>query len=250
MKDARLSLALAAAVLVLAGCSEQPAAEAPAASAPVKTTDAAPAAPANTGTVEVRVAYAGPPVVETISINKDVEQCGTQARIEKIAVGDRNGLAWAVASVAGLEGPPTARTPKLDQRGCQFRPHVVAMEPGELQILNSDGILHNIHTYSDANAPINKAQPKFKKVMTETFTKPEMVRVTCDVHSWMNGWIAVLPHPYFGVTDERGVTRIEAVPAGSHTLEVWHAELGQRTADVAVKPGETVQVVVEFPRAA
>ena len=130
MKDARLSLALAAAVLVLAGCSEQAAGEAPAASAPVKTSDAVPTAPANTGTVEVRVAYAGAPVVETMSINKDVEQCGTQARIEKIAVGDRNGLAWAVASVA----------------------------------------------YSEANAPINKAQPKFKKVMTEPFTQPEMIR--------------------------------------------------------------------------
>jgi len=37
--------------------------------------------------------------------------------------------------------------------------------------------------------------------MTEKFEKPEIIKVTCDVHSWMLGWIAVMPHPFFGVTD-------------------------------------------------
>ncbi|MGH7278452.1 MAG: hypothetical protein ACREJG_07160, partial [Candidatus Rokuibacteriota bacterium] len=206
-------------------------------------------APANAGVIEARVTYAGAPVVETIKINKDVEQCGTEARIETIAVGEGQGLTHAVVSVTGLEGPPTAKTPQLDQKGCQFRPHVVAMQTGDLEILNSDGVLHNIHTYSEANAPINKAQPKFKKTMTETFSKPEIVKVTCDVHSWMLGWIAVLPHPYFGVTGERGVARIEAVPAGSHTVEVWHEKLGRRSKDVTVQAGETAEVVFEFPKA-
>jgi hypothetical protein len=250
MTSRRVSIALVPtlATLLLAGCSEEPAGEIPAASpTATKAPETTATAPADAGTIEVRVTYAGAPVATTISINKDVEQCGTETTVEKIAVGEEHGLAWAVASVAGLEGPPTARTPQLDQQGCQFRPHVVAMQPGELEIRNSDGVLHNIHTYSEANAPINKAQPKFKKVMTETFTKPEMIRVTCDVHSWMNGWIVVLPHPYFGVTGPRGVTRIEAVPAGPHTLEVWHPELGRRTADVTVEPGKTAQVVVEYP---
>ena len=250
MTTRRVPLALASilAVALFAGCSQEPASETPAGSATsTKATDAPAAPPADSGTIEVRVTYAGEPVAKTISVNKDVEQCGTETTIETIAVGEDDGLAWAVASVAGLEGPPTSRTPQLDQQGCQFRPHVVAMQPGELEIVNSDGVLHNVHTYSEANEPINKAQPKFKKVMTETFTKPEMIRVTCDIHSWMNGWIVVLPHPYFGVTGSRGVTRIEAVPAGPHTLEVWHPELGRRTADVAVEPGQTVQVVVEYP---
>jgi hypothetical protein len=122
----------------------------------VQTTDAAPAVPANTGTIEVRVAYAGAPVVKTISINKDVEQSGTQVRIEKIAVGDRNGLAWGRhRSRASRELPPPGH--RSSTTGLSVPAAVVAMEPGELQILNSDGILHKIHTYSEANAPINKA---------------------------------------------------------------------------------------------
>ena len=122
------------------------------------------------------------------------------------------------------------------------------MQTGEIEIRNSDGILHNIHTYSEANPSINKAQPGFKKVMTETFTKPEVIKVTCDVHSWMLSWLIVMPHPYFGVTDERGATRIDEVPAGSHTLEAWHETLGEKTRDVTVKPGETTEVVVEITK--
>jgi len=248
----RFIFGLAITVLLgVAGCSEDsPVADAPPGSPGAATDGGSVKAPQaeNTGAVEVRVTYAGAPVVETVKINKDVEQCGTEARIEKIAVGDGQGLAHAVVAVEGLEGPPTARTPQIDQRGCQFRPHVVAMQTGDIDILNSDGILHNIHTYSEVNPAINKAQPKFKKTMTETFTKPEIVKVTCDVHSWMVGWIAVLPHPYFGVTGGDGATRIDGVPAGTHTVEAWHEELGRRTQDVAVKPGETTRIVFEFPK--
>jgi plastocyanin len=236
--------------LALAGCSDsstQAPTEPPKTTGGQATTASPP--PANAGAIAVRVSYSGPSDVETIKINKDVKQCGTEARIARVLVGEGQGLANVVASVTGLEGRPTARTPQLDQRGCQFRPHVLSMQAGEVEILNSDGILHNIHTYSEANPSINKAQPGFKKVMTETFTKPEIIKVTCDVHSWMLGWLVVMPHPYFGVTDERGTTRIEGVPAGSHTVEVWHETLGKQTRDVTVKPGETTEVVVAMTKA-
>jgi hypothetical protein len=198
------------------------------------------------GTVEVEVKYNGAPVVDKLKVNKDTEKCGTEATIEKVAVGGNKGLSNAVASVAGAKGAPTAKKAVLDQKGCKFVPHVMAMTPGEIEIKNSDDILHNIHTYSTANPPINKAQPKFKKVMTEKFEKPEVIKVTCDVHSWMLGWIAVMPHPYFGITDANGVAKIENVPAGKQTIEVWHETLGKVTKDVDVKAGQTAKVSVEM----
>jgi hypothetical protein len=200
------------------------------------------------GTVEVEVKYNGPAQVDTIKVNKDTEQCGKEAKIEKVVVGGNKGLANAVASIAGAKGQPTAKKAAIDQKGCKFVPHVVGMTPGEVDILNSDGILHNIHTYSTANPSINKAQPKFKKTMTEKFEKPEFVKVTCDVHSWMLGWIAVMPHPYFGVTNESGVAKIENAPAGKQTVEVWHETLGKVTKEVEVKPGATTKVTVEMAK--
>ena len=64
---------------------------------------------------------------------------------------------------------------------------------------------------------------------------------------WMLGWVAVVPHPYLGVTDDRGVVRIEGVAAGTHTVETWHEELGRRTEDALVKPGETSRVTLAYP---
>jgi hypothetical protein len=200
------------------------------------------------GTIEAAVTYVGAPVVEKLKVNKDTEKCGTEAVIEKIVVGPNKGLANAVVSVPGPKGAPKAVKASVDQHGCKFVPHVTAMTPGEVELKNSDDILHNIHTYSTANPSINKAQPKFKKVMTEKFEKPEIIKLTCDVHSWMLGWIAVMPSPFFGVTDANGVTKIENVPPGKYNLEAWHETLGKQTKEVEVKAGQTAKVAIEMKK--
>jgi plastocyanin len=200
------------------------------------------------GTIEAAVTFAGAPVVEKLKVNKDTEKCGTEAMIEKVVVGANKGLANAVVSVPGAKGAPKAVKATVDQHGCKFVPHVVAMTPGELELKNSDDILHNIHTYSTANPSINKAQPKFKKVMTEKFEKPEFIKLTCDVHSWMLGWVAVMPNPFFGVTDGSGNAKIENVPPGKYTVEAWHETLGKQTKEVEVKAGQSTKVAIEMKK--
>jgi plastocyanin len=196
------------------------------------------------GTVEVDVKYNGAPQVEKLKVNKDTEKCGTETTIEKVVVGSNKGLANVVASAPNAKGSKAVKG-VIDQHGCKFQPHVVLMTPGEIEIKNSDDILHNIHTYSTANAAINKAQPKFKKTMTEKFEKPEMIKVTCDVHSWMLGWVAVVPGPA-AVTDGNGVAKIENVPAGKQKIEVWHEVLGKQDKEVEVKAGQTTKVSFEM----
>jgi plastocyanin len=200
------------------------------------------------GTIEATVTYAGAANVEKLKVNKDTEKCGTEALIEKVVVGANKGLANAVVSVPGAKGAPKAVKVTVDQHGCKFVPHVTAMTPGELELKNSDDILHNIHTYSTANASINKAQPKFKKVMTEKFEKPEFIKLTCDVHSWMLGWVAVMPNPFFGVTDGSGNAKIENVPPGKYTVEAWHETLGKQTKEVEVKAGQATKVAIEMKK--
>src|SRR5207247_4730333 len=199
------------------------------------------------GTVEIDVKYNGAQKVEKLKVNKDTEKCGTETTIEKVVVGSNKGLANVVASAPNAKGAKAVKG-VIDQHGCKFQPHVVLMTPGEIEIKNSDDILHNIHTYSTANAAINKAQPKFKKTMTEKFEKPEMIKVTCDVHSWMLGWVAVMPHPFFGVTDANGATKIENVPPGKYSVEVWHETLGKQTKEVEVKAGQTAKVAIEMKK--
>ena len=196
------------------------------------------------GTIEADVKYNGAAQVEKLKINKDTEKCGTEAVIEKVVVGGNKGLANAVVSVPGAKGASKAKA-VLDQHGCKFVPHVTVMQPGEIEIKNSDDILHNLHTYSTANPSINKAQPKFKKTMTEKLEKPEFVKITCDVHSWMLGWVAVVPG-LAGVTDKDGVVKIENVPAGKQKIEVWHETLGKQEKEVEVKAGQVTKVSFEM----
>jgi plastocyanin len=196
------------------------------------------------GTIEAEVKYNGAPVVEKLKVNKDTEKCGTEAVIEKVVVGGNKGLTNAVVSVPGAKGATKTKA-VIDQKGCKFSPHVVVMQPGEIEIKNSDDILHNIHTYSTANPSINKAQPKFKKTMTEKFEKPEAIKVQCDAHSWMLGWIYVTESAA-AITDEKGGFKIENVPAGKHKVEVWHPVLGKQTKEVEVKAGQDAKVSFEL----
>jgi plastocyanin len=200
------------------------------------------------GTIEAEVKFNGPPQIDKLKVNKDTEKCGTEAEVDKVVVGGNKGLANAVVSVPEAKGTPTAKKVTVDQKGCKFVPHVTATTPGEVDFKNSDDILHNLHTYSTANPSINKAQPKFKKNMVEKFEKPEIVKITCDVHSWMLGWIAVMPNPYFGVTDTNGTTKIENVPPGKYKVQAWHETLGKQEKEVEVKAGQTAKVAFEMKK--
>jgi hypothetical protein len=119
------------------------------------------------------------------------------------------------------------------------------MAPGELDIKNSDGVHHNIHSLSSANEPFNVAQPKFRKVISEEIGKPEVIRIRCDVHSWMHGWLFVTDHPAT-VTDDTGAFKLENISPGKHRIEVWHPVLGAQSKTVEVKSGETARVTFEL----
>ncbi len=206
----------------------------------------------NGGTIAGQVKYKGtPPPRQKLDINKDKEVCavGGDHLSRDLVVGPDGGIQYAVVSIPNIEkGKPFADTkPILDQKGCEYEPHVLLAPAGQpVEIKNSDGILHNIHTYSKDNPPVNRAQPKFKKTMTETWAKPEMVRLSCDVHGWMAGWLAVEADPYYAVTDEHGAFKLTDVPAGDYELKVWHPKLGETTQKVTVKPGAETTVTFEL----
>ena len=204
------------------------------------------------GSIVGEVKFSGtPPAPKVLKVNKDNEVCGEDKKSEELIVGANKGIKNAVVSVVDGAGsaPKPAQKPALDQKGCQFVPHVLlAPASGEVDILNSDGVLHNLHTFSTANPSFNKAQPKFKKVLTEKFDKPEIVRVQCDAHNWMSSWIVVQAHPHYAVTDESGSFKLDNVPAGKHKLEIWHEVLGKMTQEVEVKAGAPTKVTFELAK--
>jgi hypothetical protein len=104
---------------------------------------------------------------------------------------------------------------------------------GTVDFLNSDRLLHNLHSLSKDNPEFNRTQPRGRTIPI-TFTKPEFVPITCDLHSWMKSWVVVAEHPYYAVTDAAGAFRIAGVPPGKYRLRMWQETLGERTQEVQV----------------
>ena len=211
------------------------------------------AGPASAGDIVGKVRYAGTaPAPAKIAVTKDQAVCGKVSHTdESLVVGADKGVMYVVVKVAdpkdGKKMTP-AKKPSLDQNGCKFVPHVEIVPAGaEIDIVNSDGILHNIHSFPKNNPPFNKAQPKFKKVMPATFSKADIVQIKCDVHSWMSGWIVVAEHPYYALSDASGAYTISGVPAGTYTIETWHEKLGKQTKSVTVPATGSVTADFEFP---
>ena len=207
----------------------------------------------DTGSLSGRITFAGtPPPKKKIEVTKDQDVCGKNSNLydESLVVGPAKGLKNAVVMIMGAKGGKFAsQKATLDQKGCQYVPHVVVVPAtGELEILNSDGVLHNIHTHSSANPEINVAQPKFKKVLTEKFPKTEIIKATCDAHGWMNAWIVSTDNPFVAVTDDKGNFAIKDIPPGKYTVEIWQETLGKQVKEVTIKAKEDVKLTLELAK--
>jgi len=201
------------------------------------------------GSISGTVKFKGTaPAPKKLDVGKDKEVCDKSPKMDQTLIVKDGNLANAVVTITDIKTGKKMDTKKvtLDQAGCEYKPHVLAFQAGSpVEILNPDGILHNVHSYSKANSPFNQAQPKFKKTLEVKIDKPEAVEVKCDVHGWMHGWLVATANPYFAVTDGSGNFKLTDVPAGSYTVEVWHEKLGKSTQKVAVKAKEDAKVSFE-----
>lgn len=205
------------------------------------------------GTIAGIVSYGGPPVEpEQVTVDQDNDVCGDTIEIERVQTDAAGGLADAVVRITDISsGKPLSELGSdfvLDQVGCRYRPSVVIVPVGQpLTVLNSDGILHNVHTTPFDNPPLNVAQPGTQpEISSDPFTFPEFIPVDCDVHGWMHATIVAVDNPYAVVTGEDGSFTLTDVPPGTYTIEFWHSELGTQTVQVTVEAGATATVDAEF----
>ena len=202
------------------------------------------------GTISGTVKFKGTaPAPKKLDVSKDKEVCGKTPKTDPSLIVSNGNLANAVVTITDIQKGKKIATQrvKLDQKGCEYQPHVLAFPAGTtVEILNPDGILHNVHSYSKANSPFNQAMPKFKKTLDVKIDKPEVIELKCDVHGWMHGWLVSAPTPYVAVTDNSGAFKLTDVPAGSYTVEVWHEKLGKSTQKVSVKAKEDAKVNFEM----
>jgi plastocyanin len=161
-------------------------------------------------------------------------------------VGADKGLAnVAVYIKAGLPAgktyTPPATKPLIDQVGCVYEPLISAAMVGQtVDIKNSDAFMHNVNCQAKVNKGFNFAQATAGQVNPKTFDKPELaVKLICNVHPWMSGYVHVFDHPFFAVTDKDGNFSISGdLPDGKYTVEANHLKSGVVTGEVEVKGGK------------
>jgi plastocyanin len=165
---------------------------------------------------------------------------------EMLVLGNANAMGnimvWVTKGLPSGKTWPAPKTPVVfDQNGCQYRPHVIGVMVGQpYKILNSDGIVHNVHALPKINKPFNRPMPATVKEATVTFDKEESAfQVKCDVHPWMTAYIGVFTHPFFSVTGTDGKFTISGLDPGTYEITAWHERLGTQTASVTVGASDT-----------
>lgn len=206
-----------------------------------------------TGTIKLE----GPaPHQKPIDMSKDPScaqtRGGTQATGESVVVGANGGLANVVIYISqGLSGdiPVASKPVTFEQKGCQYVPHVVAVNPGQhMTILNDDKTSHNIHPdpKPGGNMQFNKSQLSGGPPIDVTWTTEEVaIPVKCNVHPWMRAFIVVVKGPN-GVSDGNGSFKLENVPPGTYTLTAWHETYGTQTQKVTVAEGKPLTADFTF----
>jgi plastocyanin len=208
-------------------------------------------------TITGTVTYDGKvPTLKPIDMGADAacaKMHGTPQPSDVLVLGPGNTMANIMVNVAsGLPAGKTYPAPKdpvvMDQKGCHYSPHVFGLMVGQpFKVLNSDGILHNVHALPKVNAPFNMAMPPTVKESTKSFGQAEgMFMIKCDVHPWMSSFAAVFNNPFFSVTKEDGKFTISNIDAGTYELQAWHEKLGLQKATVTVTGNETKTVNFKF----
>ena len=218
------------------------------------------------GTITGTVMYEGDaPARPALTATKDQHCIDTVAgtKSEALVVSKGKGIKNVViyARVRGAKPTVPDKNPVMDQKGCAYYPHVLAVVAGStVDLTSSDPIAHNVHSHATKNEAINYQIPQPGKIIPHKIEKAEEIKFTCDIHAWMTGYIVAVPNNFFTVTGyknadgawissddyeksaDAGSYSIADVPAGRVRVVAWHEELGSANKTIEVPASGDIAV--------
>ena len=218
------------------------------------------------GTITGTVMYDGDaPARPALTATKD-QHCidaVTDTKSEALVVSKGKGIKNVViyARVRGAKVTVPDKNPVMDQKGCAYYPHVLAVVAGStVDLTSSDPVAHNVHSHAKKNDAINYQIPQPGKIIPHKIAKAEEIKFTCDIHAWMTGYIVAVNSNFFTVTGykdadgawissdgyeksaDTGGYSIADVPAGKVRVVAWHEELGSANKTVEVPASGDIAV--------
>lgn len=198
----------------------------------------------------LRIDMSQDPVCSMTGGQNDAEQFVIKGgKLANVYLYVKSGPSAAMHAAAALTAPAAV----IDQKGCRYVPHVIAIQQGRtVEFRNSDSTMHNIHTMPTVagNEVIDVSQGPKGAPQVRRFELPEvMMPVRCNNHPWMNAFINVSATPFFAVSGADGSFKLTGLPAGEYTLGAVHEKLGEKTVQVTVKAQDTSESDVHFTAA-
>lgn len=221
------------------------------------------------GDVKGKITWGGKDIpkqqpITSVAASQDKAACLKDGNVvvdEKWVVNPKNkGLKWTfvwlahedVKSKAPMPIHPDLKLPKvdkvvLDQPLCAFIPHAIGLREGQVLVgKNSAGIAHNLkwtgNPTKGANAGGNILIAPGGSIDIKGLEADRLpVKIECNIHPWMNGWVRIFDHPYFAVTDADGAFEFKNAPAGTYRVIVWHGTGGWR-GGAAGKTGQVITI--------
>jgi len=207
-----------------------------------------PADPAAGATIRGTVSFAGvPPRPVPIDMSAD-SGCQGANSSESIVVNDGRLQNVFIYLDGGFTFSPSPEPVVVEQRGCRYVPHVVAVAVTQpVEFRNTDSTNHNIHGMPQANDAWNTSQPGQAPPTTRRFRHAEaMIPVKCNQHPWMKMYINVSDSPFFAVTDAQGHFEMRGIPPGTYDLVFVHETMGNQRHKVTVQTKESKSIDVSF----
>lgn len=209
---------------------------------------AASPATAQTGSIAGVVTTAVKPP-RPLRVTMDMQVCGKELPDESIVVGADGGLANVVITLAGVKATMPYPDPMITNEKCRFVPRVQLARPGApAKTTSHDPLLHTTNAQQDGGRTLfNVGLPVPNMVVARNLNGPGLVRITCNTHTWMRGFIIVTDEMAV-VTGPDGKFQLTGVPPGTYELKVWHEVLKVAPTKVTVKAGARADLKLELTR--